>query len=525
MGRYSNAVPILSIAAGIFPLLMAALSAKPDVIRPADFQPLTSLPWKAPGATLEGTLDAIYREPDEQVRYAVLGRYLWTIPADELGQAFDLCIARECTDTPDDLVYPFLQIWGARDPAACWKRTEGLFRAVGFDGSWMDYSSWKDRISVPDIDGVRTSPFWIDSSTLTGFLDGVDQSTVSRKERVYYLRAFAEKWLDAFGNWPYPRGDGSGMPLDHKLNDGAAIDAFWLPIGQFAQAGANPPQSRAQVEMEGRRWLLADPMHAPDIIAKMGAAEKQYFKNDAGSPSAATLMVWAKVNLPGMIHWADSHRPSKDPSEDDGVNDVREFLLSRVDSITRARWMAAAKASDPDGGLAEAYLRQWAAWDPKAGIAAAVATGKGWTVSECMSAAVYGPFDTEAMNACQYGMEVARKFDATVIPEDQRADALGNWDEIMEEWGEIDIGDAARYGVNLLKQIDQQHRQQFIQYCSGVDMDDKANDMARRTFDALRVWAVVRPKEMKAWIGALNDPPLQKALTWLLGHPWGGGTS
>jgi hypothetical protein len=95
----------------------------------------------------------------------------------------------------------------------------------------------------------------------------------------------------------------------------------------------------------------------------------------------------------------------------------------------------------------------------------------------------------------------------------------------MEQWGTIDIGEAARYGVDFLLHFDTPHRVQMLQYFNGVDLDSKPNtpasDMNRRTFDALRVWAIVRPKEMKAWIGTLNDPEMQKALTWLLKHPWG----
>ena len=46
--------------------------------------------------------------------------------------------------------------------------------------------------------------------------------------------------------------------------------------------------------------------------------------------------------------------------------------------------------------------------------------------------------------------------------------------------------------------------------------------MIDRTFCALRVWAVVQPKEMQTWIDTIKDADLQKALRWLLQNPWGG---
>ena len=52
-----------------------------------------------------------------------------------------------------------------------------------------------------------------------------------------------------------------------------------------------------------------------------------------------------------------------------------------------------------------------------------------------------------------------------------------------------------------------------------VDIGDDA--ILDRTFCSLRVWAVVRPAEMRAWLGTLKDKELRESLTWLLEHPWG----
>src|ERR1700677_3517752 len=182
-------------------LSSASLAAQTNYPKPADFVPLTSLPWKEPNAALEGTLKAIYLEPDISIRYSMLAEYLLTMPAGQLGKAFDLCIHLEGTQRPDKSVYTFLGIWGARDPEACWKRTEQLFRIAWFENSWLDYTRWSERITVRDIDALRASPFYLKPSSLKSFPLGVEQSSLPAKERIQIMREFAEKWFATFGSW------------------------------------------------------------------------------------------------------------------------------------------------------------------------------------------------------------------------------------------------------------------------------------------------------------------------------------
>jgi len=98
-----------------------------------------------------------------------------------------------------------------------------------------------------------------------------------------------------------------------------------------------------------------------------------------------------------------------------------------------------------------------------------------------------------------------------------------NWSQfVMEEWGEIDIGETARYGPDFMLRIHYAPRENLIQFFSGYDVYPDEGGMIDRTFCALRVWAVFKPGEMKAWIATLDDADMRKALTWLLEHPWGG---
>lgn len=104
------------IIALLFISTVVNAKAERNNLKPTDFEPLTGLPWKKPGATLNGVLDAIFREPDYFIRYGVLAEYLRILPVAELGRAFDLCIALEGAQTPDRLVDFFLRIWATRDP-------------------------------------------------------------------------------------------------------------------------------------------------------------------------------------------------------------------------------------------------------------------------------------------------------------------------------------------------------------------------------------------------------------------------
>lgn len=109
-------------------LCSVALHAQAMDIRPLDFQPLTSLPWKTdPKASLDQQLERIFLESDPDIRYPVLAAFLRRIPAGDLEAAFDVCLQLEGTQCPQGLVAFFLPIWSERDPHGAWKRVEPLF--------------------------------------------------------------------------------------------------------------------------------------------------------------------------------------------------------------------------------------------------------------------------------------------------------------------------------------------------------------------------------------------------------------
>ncbi len=508
--------------------------AQSGIVKPDEYQPLTSLPWQAPHATLEGALKAIYREPDPTIRYPVLACYLWTMPAGELGKAFDICVPLEGVQRPDDFIYRFLEIWGARDPEACWTKTRQLFRLVMYDqegSDWLDCTTWTTRMVVPDVDAIRASPYWIGPPALKGFPLGVGQSGVADKDRVKIMRAFADQWFDAFGTWPGNPTSGaveenpaiSNNP-DYIYSDPRLIDAFLTPVDQLTEFASSEvyPGQKAVLDIAERRQLKAAPGSAAEIIKSLEAALQENGPKGELSPSMGTLMLWASLDKAGMVRWADEHGGK-------GARfDARAVLMSRVDDATRARWLAETRTPNPDDDLTSQLLIGWGGWDPGAALHAAMtsATDKNAIFGSVFDEIEDGPFRGASVSQdwVHFELEGIRNFALEKAQEKLWVGSDDHFEELMEDWGDIDIGEDARFGMNLMKRAAYPDREAMLRYFSGEDVEGEETGVVERTMAALRVWAVVRPREMKAWIGTLDDPALQKALTWMLNNPLGGKT-
>ena len=75
----------------------------------------------------------------------------------------------------------------------------------------------------------------------------------------------------------------------------------------------------------------------------------------------------------------------------------------------------------------------------------------------------------------------------------------------MESWGGIDIGEAARHGLEFMLATDYAPKKGLLRFFGGEDVYPDEERMIDRTFCALRVWAVVKPDQMKAWIATLKE--------------------
>jgi hypothetical protein len=128
--------------AAILMLLTTKLAAQWLVVKPAEFEPLTSLPWHVEDATRETVLGAVFREADADIRYRVLGEYLKRVPADDMPKVSESCVPLEGTQNPDELVALFIRSWAKRDPLGCWDWTKKLFQLTAIEHSVLGYDSW-----------------------------------------------------------------------------------------------------------------------------------------------------------------------------------------------------------------------------------------------------------------------------------------------------------------------------------------------------------------------------------------------
>ena len=505
-------------------LVLAVGSVRGEQMRipPMEFQPITDRPWKGLEAKLDDVLTRIFLEPNAAIRYPVLKQYLRTIPANEFSRAFDLCVSLEQTQTPDQLVELLLGIWAERDPQSCWKHTQDLFQVVGIEHGWLSYDGWntRERITVQNVEAIRSSSFWLEPSALKSFPIGLDRSELPKEPRVKMMTEFARRWIAAFASWPGYRPDRGGtstVPSGEELESVFRMDLDELR--KLSQGSVS--YSEIAFEIGLRRWMKAEPASALQIIERAQTtkwpAPPGYLPRAAG-PTTELLMLWAKADLPAMIRWAQSVDLRKD---DLGLR-VRGFLMSRVDAPTRQRWLAVAASEKPEDDRTEHLITDWAAWDPKPALEAALATGNPDLIGSAANEAAYGPFGASTHNTNRHGLGVIREFDVRRIPQKIRQHVIGEyWYTIMELWGSIDVGEAARYGLELLLRTDYAPRQGLIQFFSGHDIYPDEGGMIDRTFCALRVWAVVRPQEMEAWIETVEDPEMRRSLKWLLQNPWG----
>lgn len=535
-------LPLAILAFLLAATLLPAQSPQP--LKPTDFTPLISLPWKKPAATLETTLDAIFREPDPAIRYPVLALYLRALPAADLGRAFDQCIALEDTHTPDALVYFFLEIWARRDPQACWKRVQELFKVVGIEQDWRAYSDWNEKIVVQDANAIKGSRFWLKSSSLKSFAVGVDESWLAKKDRLAILKQFADKWFAAFGTWPGVMHEADGFPWRYPTDQPGLTEAFAMPVEKcptfavYQNVGGGSfrttiqPGYKAAFEIAQRRWLASNPAAAPEILQKALTAEYQnpVDRLDPCAPQTGLLVIWSRLDSNGMFQWVES-LDLKNDADLGMATQAKGLLMATVTPVIRDRWVAEMRAISPED---ESWLlAEWAAWDPEKGFPAAIEINKRDIRTGAIDPTNFDTIDNAAqsatnrfrvINSHRFGCETVAATDIGALPAQAKSVFLEQWSVILDFWAESDISAVAEYGVRFLGVADPDSRAKWLRYFAGERMNP-TDEIIRRTVAALRIWAVTNPAVMKSWIATLNDPDLEKSLNWLLAHPLGGDLS
>ena len=374
---------------------------------------------------------------------------------------------------------------------------------------------------VQDRSAIENSAFWLDRDTLLNFPEGVELATVPLTERDTLRKAFASLWINTFHSWP-----GNSRPL--QIFSSSSYTSVNEIIAAFDKPNVFDPSSinaygesksdEAVLEIGVRRWLADQPDQAPRVLKVIGDWKWTSTHGEPSRPaelSTELLIVWSKADPTGLQKWAD------DPAHSDEkmVTVARSLLMDRVNEAVRQRWLDS-MTEGSDDKVSERF-DCLAGWHPQLGIDAAVRTANPYNVTTAIAGASRGPWWAWPVNTCHSGLGFMHQFDLNGLPEGLKQEVVGIWSnqlDFMESWGEVDIGEAARYGMHFLLTYKYASRTEVIQFLrEGGD----EGGMLDRTFCALRVWAVVRPTEMREWIKTQKGDDLQQALTWLLEHPWG----
>ena len=505
-GKIPTGVRLWSLQMILVLLCLApVLSAQQILLNPHDFKPLTELPWADPAKSDAAVvIERIFLESDFYIRHSVLKSYLERVPLEQFGKAFDTAIRMDGRHEPDDLVAMMLGIWAERDPKSALERVSQLLEIVGIEG-WLGYDSWhgRDPITVQNHEAIQKSHFWLERDTLGSFTSGADRSDLKGDEKRKILESFSQQWFRRFNTWPK---DGQRDYLRDLPYLVWALDTGKYPGtgGDFAEA--------LSFEIAARKKLVANPGDAARIIDEI---EAQSWRDEPERPrreakvSPEFLLLWSRLDADGMRKWADGK-----PTRNSAAWLAKCILFRQADEETRGEWLKGVPADEIHRALVDL-----ASWEPELAMEEALRTKDAEIISGVFQLSV----DAIAVpNAIHGGLEFLSRFDLSRLPKDALEPTLGDSATyVLEEWGDVDIGGCARFGIRCLKHSPWVKWEDLRKLLSGDDRFTEDGNVVDRTFCALRVWAVVRPKEMKAWIATEPDPELRKALTWLLEHPWG----
>jgi hypothetical protein len=479
--------------------------------KPDEFVPLTSLPWLQKERTMEEVLKLIFKEPDPEIRYPVLAEYFGKeVSVLDLSKAFNLCIKLEGTQQPSQLVGVLLPLWAKRDPAHAVVKVRELMERVILEGGPLALDSWEGPgCRLVSLKGFREAPYWLSPWSLGGLgpaLAEGDQPLEARKRR---MLEYAGLFVDKVGALP------AAGPIRYPTLNRPLLDVLELPLPLLRGKlqGANEiefddPAYRAAVA----RMLRLDPASAAQWVDSLKGDRLGYLK------------LWAQLDRPGLLRWI----LERHSVEAVAAPDAESVLLGSVDDETRKRWLdVAARKSETGESHLTALLCEWARSDPESALSMAVEFRDADLICDVANRAVYG--GASLYNTSHYGIGVLRTFDLTPVKRAANGEAKQSLDwhwgiTEMEQWLDIDVAEAAEYGFKYLTQMqgaNSASRESLIKLFSGDDGYASDSDMIDRTLCALRFWAMWKPEAMKKWIATLNDPEMQKALTWTLENPWG----
>ncbi|MEA3210902.1 MAG: hypothetical protein QOE70_3959 [Chthoniobacter sp.] len=456
------------------------------------------------GQRVEAAFKAMLEEPSWAAQHSLIAGFLAELPARDFPSVYAALGRFEKTQVSNYLE-PLLERWAELDPVAAWTVTRPLFEIAVEGDHFID--EWAEKFIPPkDIDAFQASPFWPEPRQLLGFLAGLDRARIPETKKTDLREDFLTHFRARFPEYylvPNPPSPPSTDTVKDEESYARVREIMEAPLA------ALPAMLKVAAERKNwgavtwglRRWIAEDPKAAPEI---MRHAEWQ---------SEEAVRAWAKVDARAALAWFRRHEP-------EALKDYAgRGLIAFVNKKDRSSLLHAVKKPGKyiDGGEwteLEELIAGWAREDPLTALQTALSQYGPLCYSVCADETVHSTSSPR-----RKALDAIRRI-ATPV-RDQYAYM------IMEHFGDIDVGEAAAYGVDWLQKSKWRvsnyfptTREHFLREWTGNE-DPEDGCMDDRTYGCLRKWAICQPEQMKKWIETQRDPGVKAALQWLLAHPNG----
>jgi hypothetical protein len=489
------------------------------------FRVLSGLPWKEPGSKRRAVLERIFQEPHALVRGEVLREYLHTaLAVEEFPAAFDECMALEQADFPDATAEFVMRAWAERDPAAAINRCLTLFDLV-IEGAPLEFDAWKTRIRVSNLEKARASSYWFGGrGVVHACWKGLAAATLPPERRKELEAAFGEAYVRRFQeNVPdeieepyqvWARRYQSSY-VEHLATISSDVEMRAELIRLLAASPEeipgmlkwpNEPSQGVTFPRALIRWMNSDARKAPQIVERILDVydPRRYYRREDALMDvipAEFLVEWAILDRAGFMAWAGENSRGRRAS----AVYLTVMPKESESEVTSKTWELRNKGSKSE------FDKLWITLDPQSALP--------WLSRHD---------DSNIDNALDdlWRSDPPANYWRSVIAAHTEGARRGGGNEawgVTTAWAPIDFAAMVKqYGLPWCLRSGEFKKSDVPRMFSNRQAIKSESGLSN-TLSALRTWAILRPKEMRAWIDGETFPSdLREALLWLLDNATGG---
>jgi len=396
------------------------------------------------------------------------------------------------------------------------------------EGAPLEFDAWKTPIRVSNLDKARASSYWFGSrGVVDACWKGLAAAELPAERRKELEAAFREAYVRRFqenlpGDIEEPsqgwaiRFQSSYVEHPATISSDAGMRAEFLRL-----LAASPEEIPRMLKWPNEpakditfpraliRWMNGDARKAPQIVDRILDAydPRHYYRDDSALMDVVPvefLVEWAILDRAGFMAWAGRNPHSS------GWRAKAVYLTvmpkESEDEVTR-------KAQDlRQIGPKSELDKLWIALDPNNAVPWLSRYGNYYDIDVA--------FDDlwRSDPPANYWDSVI----AAYINRDRRGRFSGAWG-VTAVWARVDFTAMVKqYGLPCCLRSGVYKKSEVPRMFSNRQALENGDGL-HNTFSALRTWAILRPKEMRAWIdGETFAPDLREALLWLLENATGG---